>query len=308
MADIKEVAENIYQIDNQLYSAPEGGCVYLSNEQKKALIDTGPTTSAPAVLEGIGQLGLAPGDIDYLVATHIHLDHAGGAGFLLQSMPQAQVFVHYKGARHLVNPAKLVNSMVAVEGNEALIRSGEVVPVPAEHVKSVYDGALLKLGEKQTLTFIDSPGHATHHLCIHESRNNGIFTGDAAGMYFSGIVLPVTPPPSFDLEVSIDTINRLIKLEASRLYFAHFGTTTRVKETLQSTIDKLRLWGNILAEAVRNNKLDGSAEKIMAQLSSEVGAPGIPAPLYQQFLGVVNMSIPGYVNYFQKQNQSERAR
>ena len=308
MTDIKEVAENIYQIDNQLYSAPEGGSVYLINEQKKALIDTGPTTSAPAVLEGIGQLSLAPADIDYLVATHIHLDHAGDAGFLLKSMPRAHVFVHHRGARHLVDPAKLVNSMVAVEGNEALIRNGEMVPVQAEQVKSVYDGDVLDLSEKQTLTFLDSPGHATHHLCIHESRNNGIFTGDAVGVYIAGIVLPVTPPPSFDLEVSVDTVNRLIELKVSRLYFAHFGATTRVEEILQSAIDKLRLWGDILAEAVRDNKLDGSVEKIMAQLSSEVGAPDIPTPVYQRLLGVVNMSIPGYVDYLQKQNQPEPAR
>ena len=308
MVDIKEVATNIYQIDDRLYSAPGWGSVYLINEQKKALIDTGPTTSAPAVLEGIAQLGLAPGGIDYLVATHIHLDHAGGAGFLLKSMPRAQVFVHHRGARHLIDPSKLVNSMVAVEGNEALIRNGEMVPIPAEQVKSVYDGDVLDLGETQTLTFFDSPGHATHHLCIHESRNNGVFTGDAAGVYIAGIVLPVTPPPSCDLEISIGTVNRLIEMNASRLYFAHSGATTRVEEILQSAIDKLRLWGDILAEAVRDNKLDGSVEKIMAQLSSEIGTPDIPAPVYQRLLGVVNMSIPGYVNYLQKQNHPEPAR
>jgi len=308
MIDIMEVAENIYHIDNQLYSAPKGGSVYLISENKKALIDTGPSTSVPAVLEGIRQVGIEPEDIDYLVATHIHLDHAGGAGSLLKSMPWAQVLVHPRGARHLVNPERLINSMIEVEGQEGFIRNGEMVPINEKKVKSVSDGDILELGEKQMLTFIDSPGHATHHLCIHESRNNGIFTGDAAGILINEIVLPVTPPPSFDPEISIETVNKLIKIKASRLYFAHYGVTTEVRKILQSQIEKLRLWKEILAEAFRDNKLDGSLERIMAQLYSETGTDDIPDSLYQRLLGVVNMSIPGYMHYFQKKNQPEKAR
>ncbi len=309
MPDIKEVAENIYLIDNQLYSTPGGGSVYLINEEKKALVDTGPTTSANAVLNGIRQLGLRPENIDYIIATHIHLDHIGGAGYLLKNMPCAQVFVHHRGAKHLVNPARLVSSMIAVEGDEALVRSGEVVPIQEGRLKPVYDGDTLEFGEKQLLTFIDAPGHATHHVCIHESRNNGVFTGDAAGIYIAEgeIVLPVTPPP-FDLDVSIDTINRLIKLKANRLYFAHFGATTGVEETLWSVIDRLRLWGTIINEAMRDDKLDNLAKRIVNQSCSKMEPGKVTAPLYEKLLGNVNLSIPGYVRYFQKQRESELVR
>ena len=116
MADIKEVAENIYQIDNGVYGVKGWGAVYLINEEGKALIDSGPTSSAPVVLEGMAQVGVKPEDINYIVATHIHLDHSGGAGFLLQKMPQAKVVVHQRGAKHLIDPSRLVASMVAVQG------------------------------------------------------------------------------------------------------------------------------------------------------------------------------------------------
>ncbi|GAI19640.1 unnamed protein product, partial [marine sediment metagenome] len=111
--EVSKVSENIYMIDDQLYSIPKYGSVYLINEDKKALIDSGPTTSANSVLDGIKAVGVRPEDIDYIIVTHIHLDHSGGVGVLLRDMPQAQVFVHYKGARHLVNPAKLISSMIA---------------------------------------------------------------------------------------------------------------------------------------------------------------------------------------------------
>jgi len=110
MVDIDEVAEKIYLIDDQLYSIPKFGSVYLLNEEKKALIDCGPTTSVNTVLAGVKKVGVKPEDITYIIVTHIHLDHAGGAGVLLRNMPQAQVVVHYKGAQHLINPVNLVNS------------------------------------------------------------------------------------------------------------------------------------------------------------------------------------------------------
>ncbi|GAH08832.1 unnamed protein product, partial [marine sediment metagenome] len=175
MVEVSKVAENIYMIDDQLYSIPKYGSVYLINEEKKALIDSGPTTSANSVLNGIKAIGVRPEDIDYIIVTHIHLDHAGGVGVLLRYMPQAQVVVHYKGARHLVNPAKLISSMIADQGEEVMIRYGEVVPIESSRVQAIYDGDTIKLSDRQVLKFVDAPGHASHELCIYESRNNGIY-------------------------------------------------------------------------------------------------------------------------------------
>ena len=271
MVDINEVAENIYMIDERLYSISEWGSAYLINEEKKALVDTGPTTSANNVLDGIRRVGVRPEDIDYIIVTHIHLDHAGGAGVLARDMPQAQVIVHHKGAKHLVNPDRLISSMMAAQGEEAMIRYGEMVPIEADRVQSVYDGDVLELGDRQSLRFIDAPGHAPHELCIHESRNNGVFTGDAAGIYMANEVsLPVTPPPSFGAGLYINTLEGLMKLKPAIIYFAHFGVSNKVQEKLQSLIDKLRLWDDVVTGAVKEGRFDGVEERIKMQLLAEL--------------------------------------
>jgi len=307
MVDIKEVAENIYLIDDQLYSIPEWGSVYLINEEKKALIDTGPTTSANVVLDGIKKVGVDPEEIDYLIVTHIHLDHAGGAGTLIRDMPRAQVVVHHKGARHLANPAKLVNSVRIAQGEEMMAKLGEVVPVEMERLKPVYGDDVLKLSEQQVLRFIDAPGHASHELCIHESRHNGLFSGDAIGISVAEneVLLPVTPPPSFDLEVYLDTLQRLMTLGVSVLYFAHFGISNQVEENLKLAMDKLRSWDSVVSKAVKEDGLDHAAEKFKAHLHLELEPVRKMASLYKYLAdGIIAMNVAGYMQYYQDKYQS----
>ena len=177
MVDVSRVAEDIYMIDEVLYSIPKMGSVYLIDEGKKVLIDAGPTTSAHIILDGIKEAGVRPEDIDYLIVTHIHLDHAGGAGFLLKYMPKARVIVHPRGAKHLVNPEKLVRSVIEHQGEEAMARDGEVVPIEEHRVQSAYGGDVIELSDKQALTFIYAPGHVPHEICLYESRNGGLFVG-----------------------------------------------------------------------------------------------------------------------------------
>jgi len=302
MVDIKEVAENIYLIDNQLYSIPEWGSVYLINEEKKALIDTGPTTSANVVLDGIKRVGVDPEDIDYLIVTHIHLDHAGGAGTLIRDMPQAQVVVHHKGAKHLANPAKLVNSVRIAQGEEMMAKLGEVVPVEMKRLKPVYQDDVLKLSEQQVLRFIEAPGHASHELCIYESRHNGLFSGDAIGISVAEneVLLPVTPPPSFDLEVYLDTLQRLMTLRVSVLYFAHFGISNQVEENLKLAMDKLRSWDSVVSKAVKEDGLDQAAEKFKTHLYLELEPVRKMASLYKYLTdGIIAMNVAGYLQYYQ---------
>lgn len=305
MVDIKEVAENIYVIDDQLYSNPEFGSVYLINEEKKALIDTGPATSASVVLDGIKRAGVRSEDIDYIIVTHIHLDHAGGAGVIIKGMPHAQVLVHHRGARHLMNPARLVSSTIEVQGEETMVKHGEVVPIEAERVKPVYEGDVLKLSEKQDLRFIDAPGHAPHELCIYESRNSGLFVGDAAGMSVAEneILLLDTPPPSFDAELCINTLERLIKLKATMIYFAHFGVSDKVQENLRLAIDKLQVWDDMITEAVKEGGLEAAVERMMAQVCAELEPIRKVEPLYKYMTEVATpLSIAGYLKYYQKKH------
>ena len=307
MVDVREVAENIYLIDNKLYSIPKWGSIYLINEERKALVDTGPTTSANAVLEGIRKTGVRPEDIDYLITTHIHLDHAGGAGFLLRNMPHARVVVHHKGAKHLANPAKLVSSVTAAMGEEMMRKCGEVVPVEEERIKPVGEGDLIEMGDKQVLRFIEAPGHAPHELCIHESRNNGLFSGDAIGVSVADneVLIPVTPPPSFDLEVYLDTLKRLTLLKASAIYYAHFGASHKVAEDLKLAMGKLQSWADIVVKALDEDGFDSAAKKLRAQLYLELEPARKMNSLYKYLTsGIVALNVAGYIKYYQSKNEA----
>ncbi len=311
MVETKEVAENIYMIDDQLYSIPKYGSVYLINEERKALIDTGPTTSISVVLDGIRQLGVRPEDINYIIVTHIHLDHAGGAGLLIRDMPNAQVIVHHRGAKHLVNPAKLISSAIAVQerAEEGLVKEAEVVPIEEERVKPVYDGDVIKLSEQQTLKIIDAPGHAPHEICIQESRNNGLFSGDAAGVSVSEheVLVVVTPPPSFDADLSIATLKKLMKLQVSRLYYAHFGMSCEVQKNLQLAIDTLQAWDDIITESVTKNRYDGVAERLISHAYATLEPIMRKWPsLYEHLIKHdMPMSVDGYLQYYQNKHGIE---
>lgn len=304
MVDITEVAENIYMIDDQLYSIPKFGSVYLLNEEKKALVDSGPTTSAKVVLDGIRKVGFRPEDITFIIVTHIHLDHAGGAGVLLKGMPQARVVVHHKGARHLVNPAKLINSVMEVEGEEAMVRNGEVVPIEEHRVQAIHNGDTIKLSNKQVLKFIDAPGHAPHELCIFESRNGGVFVGDAVGNRVAGnrILIPITPPPSFGLELYINTLKRLMRLNATTIYFAHFGISNKVQENLQLAIDKLQARNDIIIKAIKENRFDSVAERLIAHACAELEPiKKKMKSLYEYWANVyIPISATGHIKYYQE--------
>ncbi|MFC1980779.1 MBL fold metallo-hydrolase [Chloroflexota bacterium] len=309
MGGVNEVAENIYLIDSQLYSIPQYGSVYLINEEKKALVDTGPATSAEAVLDGINKAGVRPEEIDYLIITHIHLDHAGGAGLLTKSMPRAQVLVHHRGSRHLVNPAKLVSSVIEAQGEEAMMKNGEVVPIEAARVKPVYDGDTLRLSERQLLQFIDAPGHAPHELCIYETRNKGLFTGDVIGIYIaeSEVLLPVTPPPGFDSKLYVDSLEKLMELNIARLYFAHFGVTSEVQGILKLAVHKIKVWDEIVIQAMTESKFDGVAERMAAQRYAELEPLKTKESLYNHlFDNVNNANVAGFIKYYREKFTTEQ--
>ena len=300
MASVDEVAENVYLIDDQLFSIPKLGSVYLLNEEKKALIESGPATSAKAVLDGIKEVGVRPEDVDYVIVTHIHLDHAGGAGVLLKNMPQAKVAVHHKGAKHIANPAKLLASMIEAQGEKGLAIHGEVIPIESHRLLAIHDEDSIRLSDQQVLKFIDAPGHAPHELCIYESRNNGVFTGDAAGQYIEGVVVPLQAPPNFDLELCINTIRRLKEMKPSIIYSSHFGASNRVQENLQLAIDKLKAWAELVTEAMREDTVDATAERLRAQICAELEPVRKMEAIYE-FLtnSYVLMTVAAFIDYYQ---------
>jgi glyoxylase-like metal-dependent hydrolase (beta-lactamase superfamily II) len=304
MVDVSEVAKNIYLIDDQLFSIPKFGSVYLINEEKKALIDTGPATSVNVVLDGIEKAGVNPADIDYLVVTHIHLDHSGGVGGLLESMPKVRILVHSRGAKHLIDPKGLVSSVLEVEGKEAFAKYGQVLPVAMQRIQAMHDGDTVSLGERQVLKFMDAAGHATHALCIHESRNNGVFVGDALGiLIFAGeVLLPFHPPPSFNLELAFNTIDRIRELNASILYFTHFGMTEKVAQTLQLTREKLEDLDIMLVRVIGSTGYESAAEQMISYICSELELVGTTDSLLYEYVtkNLIPLWATGHINYYKK--------
>jgi glyoxylase-like metal-dependent hydrolase (beta-lactamase superfamily II) len=217
-------------------------------EGHAALVDTGTQHSIPHLLSTLEELGLRPEAIDYVIATHVHLDHAGAAGALLRRCPNARLVVHPKGARHLIDPAKLIAGSIAVYG-EALFHQiyGDILPARAERVIEADDGYQIDF-HGRVLTFIDTPGHARHHFCIFDSASNSIFTGDTFGISYrefdvagQPFIFPTTTPVQFEPEALHASIDRLMALNPTAAYLTHYGRVTelpRLAARLHTLIDE----------------------------------------------------------------------
>lgn len=306
MMGIKEVGEQVFSIDDNLYSIPSAGSVYFLAEDKKALIDTGPATSVESVIKGIRQIGFQPENLDYIVITHIHLDHSGGVGTLLQYAPRAKVIAHPRAIKHLIDPSRLVASAIEAEGREFVAGNGEVLSVPEQRLIPANDGETLNLGKEQVLTLLSCPGHAPHELCILESRNRGIFVGDAVGHHLDGtdVMVPITPPPGFDLSFYITTLNRLIGLGTDVIYFAHSGSSHQVQEYLELARQKLIDREKIIEKAAAENNLENAADMIIKYVSGELGwVKQHMGPVYEYWTKIdIPMSAAEHVRYYKKKH------
>ncbi len=200
------------------------------DDGRAAFIDNGSNSSLPHALQALAQLGLSPAAVDYVIVTHIHLDHAGGSGAMMQAFPHARFVVHPRGARHMIDPTKLMAATEEVYGREtARSLYGELIPVPADRVIETHDGMVLKLGQRE-LAFYDSPGHAKHHVFIHDRSANGIFTGDTFGISYrecdvdgQPLLMPSTTPSQFDPVDLRDSVERMLMLDPDSVYLTHFS-------------------------------------------------------------------------------------
>jgi len=246
-----------YLTDIRMFQEDGFGAIYLIDDERKAIVETGTSHEVDRIVEAVRAFGLKPADVDALIVSHIHLDHAGGAGFLLETMPHAKVYVHERGYKHLVDPTKLVASAATALGPEAAY-FGTMRPIRSDRLVSVHDGLTLDLG-KHELEFLDSPGHAPHELTILDRRNRCVYTGDAAGLYFPAdeILMPVAPAPAFDLEKNLQTFERLLSLEPRALLFSHYGPHTRPKEAIERMMALYPAWSRIVRERLATTGEDG---------------------------------------------------
>ncbi|MXS79313.1 Glyoxylase, beta-lactamase superfamily II [Nitrosomonas eutropha] len=213
------------------YHRPGRAAIHLITEgNKAALVDTGTRFSVPGIMAVLAHKQIAPEQIDYIFLTHIHLDHAGGAGEFMQQLPNARLVVHPRGASHMVNPMKLIAGVMAVYGESEFRRIyGEIQPISAERIIEAPDDTLIKLNGRP-LRLLDTPGHARHHYCIHDAGSASIFTGDTFGVSYrefdaNGLefVFPTTSPVQFDPEAAHASINRLMALRPEQAFLTHYG-------------------------------------------------------------------------------------
>jgi glyoxylase-like metal-dependent hydrolase (beta-lactamase superfamily II) len=240
-------------------------CSYVIKGKKPFLVESGPSNSILNLLSGLKELDVNLKDVEYVAITHIHLDHGGGAGTLLKFLPNAKVIVHPRGMTHLVDPEQLWSSSQKVLGFVSEI-FGKPEPVPKERVIPVTEGSF-DLGNEAKLTVSETLGHASHNLSFQESFNGGIFPGDAAGTYLPefDVVVPTTPSP-FYLDAALSSLDKLISLKPTVLYFSHFGKANNAIEHLKDYKKQLKLWADIAEEGVRKNQsLQEIRDRILAE-------------------------------------------
>jgi len=239
----------MHRIDVEYLGRPNGiAACALETGAGLAIVDPGPASSLPGLVRGLGAAGYSIDEVRWLVLTHIHLDHSGGAGVLAREHPAMRVFVHERGARHLIDPASLLASAQRIYGDSLATLFGDVVPVPADRVTAVRGGETIEPGGR-ALRVEYAPGHARHHAIYLDRATNTAFVGDTAGERLapSTFVMPVTPPPDIDLDAWNETTAMLKRLAPTRLFLTHFGEQSDVERHLAEHSVRLDRW----AAAVR---------------------------------------------------------
>ena len=243
-ADITPLGNDVFQIDTKMAGYHGITAGYLIRSDRPCLVETGTAPSAPIVRDALAALGVGPQDLSTVVVTHIHLDHAGGVGDIVQMFPAARVVVHTKGARHLADPSRLMASARMVWGDDLDWLFGTLAPTPAERIEAVGDTAVVDLGGGRRLDSHYSPGHAKHHVGLLDSVSGDLYVGDAAGMYLpeTGDLRAATPPPDFDLDTALASVALFGALRPQRLLFSHYGPVGDVPETLERAAEEMKVW------------------------------------------------------------------
>jgi len=243
------VPYGIHTIDTG-FVRPQFDAAYLVVEgDRAAFIDCGTNYALPRMLAALDAAGLTPAHVDWLILTHVHLDHAGGAGELMAQLPDARLLVHPRGARHMIDPSQLWAGASAVYGESVMDETyGRLRPVPAERVVEAGDGDTVYLGGRPLLC-IHTPGHARHHIAIYDRQSNACFTGDTFGLSYRDLdtergpfIIPTTSPVQFEPDALHASIDRLLALEPEAMYLTHYGrveSVRRLADDLHAQIDAM---------------------------------------------------------------------
>lgn len=298
----------IRMIDGYDLNVPGRTGIYVLEEEELTLVETGPSLSVPRILKGLEALGHRPEDVRNVIVTHIHLDHAGGAGLLLQSCPEARVVVHPRGARHLADPTRLIRGARMVYGEQFDALFDPVLPVPEDRIEVRADGETLAIGPDRQLKFLDSPGHAAHHFSIYDPVSRGLFTGDTSGVRYGqleelgcSLYLPSTSPNQFDPDAMKQSIDRFRKEEVDRIFFGHFGMSEEPERVYEQVTAELDVFMEAGEEAMAESEGAAGIEKrLKDRYRRMLENQGIPEnhpvyPILYLDLKVCSMGIEHYL-------------
>ncbi|HVB91691.1 MAG TPA: MBL fold metallo-hydrolase [Acidimicrobiales bacterium] len=249
----RTIAPGVLEIDTLLGGWERVTAGYLIEGPAPVLVETGSQSSVPVLLAALAQIGVGPEDLAGVAVTHIHLDHAGGVGDVARAFPSATVYVHEKGARHLADPARLIDSAARVYGSLLDSLYGRLDPTPPERLHVLEDGEEIVVGPGRTLVAIDSPGHAKHHVGLHDSLSGVLFAGDAVGVKLpdGGVLRPSTPPPDFDLHQALESLGKFAARRPSGIALAHYGLLGEPDALLAEADETLRQWAETAERAFR---------------------------------------------------------
>lgn len=291
MGNIEEVAENTYRIEVLIPKIDTLFAVYFIRDEKGVLLEPGPTSTIPSIQQAMKQLGMK--DLAYIIPTHIHMDHAGAIGSLAQLFPHAKVVLHPRGAKHVIDPSRLIESTRMAFGDDFEDRYGSILPVPESQVETPGDGESISIDERE-LEIVHSPGHAPHHLAVFDHKTKGLFSGEALGLLLPGAKLsplPAAAPPSFDMEEYLESMEKLREFHPRIIFYSHGGAGKNPDQLISQAADNTKIVGDIILKTLKEGH---GNEAVRSRL--------------QEAIGIVDeMTLMGFVLYFEKKGLVEMA-
>jgi len=290
MAQLEQVADDIYLLQERVPGPAATFAVYFIRDG--AIVEPGPAVLVPKIQEAVLELGLS--NPAYIIPTHIHLDHAGGVGRLAQVFPGTKIVVNRQGARHIIEPSRLIESTRMAFGDDFESTYGPILPVPESQLKVVEDGERLGLGSRE-LVIIYTPGHAPHHMSIFDTKTKGLFCGEALGLiYGPGYPpLPAVAPPSFDMELYLDDMQRLKALKPRLLFYSHGSVAREPERLISAAMENTRLVGDFILKDLKAGESD---EAVISRVADYLRDHfGVTLDEYELL-----SNVTGYIYYFRK--------
>jgi glyoxylase-like metal-dependent hydrolase (beta-lactamase superfamily II) len=314
VAERFDVVEGILGFDVGTAGLRSFNSVYLILGPEPTLIETASAADAPAIVEALSGVGIGSADLRHLVVTHIHLDHAGGAGVLATAFPRASVWVHERGAPHLADPTRLVASTERTYGaDRASAFYGTTRPVSADRLRPIDDGDVVPLGDRR-LAVVYTPGHASHHVAFQDEATGAVFTGEAVGSHlpWADAYRPALPPPEVDVELALASIRRIARLGPSSLITTHFGVVADPQEGCERAAARIRSWSETVRAALAADPalpLEALRARLVELASAEFLADAghrIDLDRYDA-IGTIGMNAAGLARYWRKRWDRESA-